>query len=110
MGAFMNVARKNGIWRFAGLWVVAGLLAGAQGSQPQAQSQTQEAKPDAGAGQAVPTNSVIKTESRIVLVDAVVTDKKGHYVTDLTQGDFKVFEDNKEQTITSFSSEANPTV
>jgi len=40
-------------------------------------------------------------------VDAVVTDKKGHYVTDLTQGDFKVFEDNKEQAITSFSSEAN---
>jgi VWFA-related protein len=46
---------------------------------------------------------VIKTESRIVLVDAVVTDKKGNYVHDLTQGDFKVYEDNKEQAITSFS-------
>ncbi len=46
---------------------------------------------------------VIKTESRIVLVDAVVTDKKGNYIRDLTQKDFKVYEDNKEQAITSFS-------
>ena len=46
---------------------------------------------------------VIKTESRIVLVDAVVTDKKGNYIHDLTQKDFKVYEDNKEQSITSFS-------
>ena len=37
----------------------------------------------------------IKAESRLVLVDAVVTDKKGSYVHDLTQNDFKVFEDNK---------------
>jgi VWFA-related protein len=38
-----------------------------------------------------------------VLVDAVVTDKKGNYVHDLRQKDFKVFEDNKEQAVTSFS-------
>lgn len=38
-----------------------------------------------------------------MLVDAVVTDKKGTYVHDLTQKDFKVFEDNKEQQIASFS-------
>ena len=51
---------------------------------------------------------VIKTESRIVLVDAVVTDKKGNYIHDLSQQDFKVFEDNKEQTITSFSFGSDP--
>ena len=45
----------------------------------------------------------IKTESRIVLVDAVVIDKKGDYIRDLTQQDFRVYEDNKEQAITSFS-------
>jgi VWFA-related protein len=61
-----------------------------------------------GQGQAVPTDTVIKTESRVVLVDAVVTDKKGHYVTDLTKEDFKVFEDNKEQSISSFSYESDP--
>jgi VWFA-related protein len=51
-----------------------------------------------------PSGGVIKTESRIVLVDAVVTDKKGNYIHGLTQQDFKVYEDNKEQPISSFSS------
>jgi VWFA-related protein len=51
---------------------------------------------------------VIKTESRIVLVDAVVTDKKGNYLHDLTQQEFKVYEDNKEQAITSFSTGSDP--
>jgi VWFA-related protein len=38
----------------------------------------------------------------------VVTDKKGNCVRDLKQKDFKVWEDNKEQTIKSFSFEADP--
>jgi len=50
---------------------------------------------------------VIKTESKLVLVDAVVTDKKGNYVRDLAQTDFKVFEDNKEQSISTFSTGAD---
>src|SRR5271156_5059570 len=48
---------------------------------------------------------VIRTETRLVLVDTVVTDKKGEYVRDLAQKDFKVWEDGKEQTLTSFSFE-----
>jgi VWFA-related protein len=51
---------------------------------------------------------VIKTEARVVLVDAVVTDKKGEYVRNLEQKDFQVWEDKKEQKITSFSFEADP--
>jgi len=51
----------------------------------------------------VPQQPVIKRESKLVLVDAVVTDKKGGYVHDLTQKDFKVYEDNKEQQVTTFS-------
>ena len=50
---------------------------------------------------------VIRTETRLVLVDAVVTDKKGEYVRDLAQKDFKVWEDGKEQSVTSFSFEEN---
>src|SRR5580693_9508839 len=50
---------------------------------------------------------VIRTETRLVLVDAVVTDKKGEYVRDLAQKDFKVWEDGKEQSFTSFSFEEN---
>jgi VWFA-related protein len=55
-----------------------------------------------------PAGATIKTETRLVLVDAVVTDKKGDYVRGLAQKDFKVYEDNHEQTITSFSFEADP--
>jgi VWFA-related protein len=53
------------------------------------------------------SSAVIKKESRLVLVDAVVTDKKGNYVRDLTQNDFKVYEDNKEQQVSSFSTGAD---
>lgn len=49
--------------------------------------------------------AVIKAQTRLVLVDTVVTDKKGNYIRDLTEKDFKVWEDNKEQAITSFSFE-----
>jgi VWFA-related protein len=49
---------------------------------------------------------VIKSETRVVLVDAVVTDKKGAYVRDLTAKDFRVWEDGKEQSIQSFTNES----
>ncbi|MBV9771608.1 MAG: VWA domain-containing protein, partial [Bryobacterales bacterium] len=52
------------------------------------------------------SGAVIRTESKLVLVDTVVTDKKGNYIHDLEAKDFRVFEDNKEQHITSFSFEA----
>src|SRR6202162_3801825 len=53
---------------------------------------------------------VIRKESRLVLVDTVVTDKKGEYVRDLKQGDFKVYEDNKEQAISTFSTGSDPAI
>jgi VWFA-related protein len=68
----------------------------AQAPAPPDQSQASQA--------AVP---VIKSESKLVLVDAVVTDKKGAYVHDLTQKDFKIYEDNKEQQVATFSSGAD---
>ncbi|HKD10208.1 MAG TPA: VWA domain-containing protein [Bryobacteraceae bacterium] len=52
-------------------------------------------------------DSMIHTESRLVVVDALVTDRKGGYPGDLTQKDFRVWEDGKEQTLTTFSKEAN---
>src|SRR5580693_7852350 len=61
-----------------------------------------------GQQQAAESAPVIKTETKLVLVDAVVTDKKGAYVRDLTVKDFKVSEDRKDQTIKSFSFEADP--
>ena len=56
----------------------------------------------------VDSGTVIRSETRVVLVDAVVTDKKGGYVRDLKQKDFKVYEDGKEQQVKSFAFEADP--
>ncbi|MBV9608185.1 MAG: VWA domain-containing protein [Acidobacteria bacterium] len=51
--------------------------------------------------------ATIRTETRLVLVDTVVTDKNGEYVRDLTAKDFRLWEDNKEQNIKSFSFESD---
>src|SRR5579864_8802532 len=69
----------------------------------QAPPQEQAAPTPSTPAQDQTSQAVIKKESRLVLVDAVVTDKKGSYVHDLNQKDFKVFEDNKEQPVASFS-------
>ena len=82
-------------------WLVAAEVR-AQQSTSQEQTSATAAPADTAGPQAI-----IKKESNLVLVDAVVTDKKGDYVHDLTQKEFKVYEDNKEQQISSFSSGAD---
>src|SRR5579859_3177596 len=87
----------------SGVFVSAVVAAGAHAQQqppPPAPAQQQAQTPP----DAIPAGIVIKKESKLVLVDAVVTDKKGKYVRDLAQGDFKVYEDGKEQNVASFSS------
>jgi VWFA-related protein len=64
-------------------------------------AQAQQPAPNAPAGDV----TTIRKETRLVLVDTVVTDKKGNYIRDLTAKDFRVWEDNKEQPIKSFSFE-----
>jgi len=61
--------------------------------------------PQAAAPQNRPP-AVMQSETRVVLVDAVVTGKKGEYIHGLTAKDFRVWEDNKEQTIQSFTVES----
>ena len=51
----------------------------------------------------------LKSESRLVLVDAVVTGKRGAAIPGLAAADFHVFEDGKEQNITAFQTHAGPT-
>jgi VWFA-related protein len=48
--------------------------------------------------------AVFKVRSRIVILDIVVTDKKGNVVTNLKQSDFTVYEDKQPQTIQTFES------
>ncbi|HLW76272.1 MAG TPA: hypothetical protein VKS01_04790, partial [Bryobacteraceae bacterium] len=81
------------------LLAVAICLAAFTGSRSRAQQQEQ--KPE-------DANVILHAETRVVLVDAVVTDKKGGYVRDLKQKDFKVYEDGKEMQVKSFSFEADP--
>jgi VWFA-related protein len=44
----------------------------------------------------------IKVETRMVLVDIVVTNRKGEQIQGLHQGDFRIKEDGKPQVISSF--------
>ena len=55
-----------------------------------------------------PTGTSLKAETREVRVDVVVTDKKGNYVEDLKTSDFRLYEDDKQQPINSFSFGADP--
>src|ERR1700690_2692567 len=82
---------------FAGGFVIGGLLA----ATPALNAQETQSRPPAGDTAA----TTIKAETRLVLVDTIVADKKGGYVSDLTLKDFKVWEDNKEQVIKTFSFE-----
>src|SRR5487761_1088105 len=50
---------------------------------------------------------VFQSETKVVLVDAIVTGKKGEYVRNLTAKDFRIWEDKKERTIRSFSLETD---
>ena len=90
--------------RLAGLSAVASCLFLSQlaGQTPSAQAPATDAGQQPGPS--------VKVESRLALVDAVVTDKKGNYVHDLTQNDFKLYEDNKEQKVASFSFGSDTTI
>src|SRR5436305_2204126 len=49
----------------------------------------------------------LKLRTQEVVVDAVIIDKKNHLVSDLTAGDFEVFEDGVKQKISSFRFESS---
>ena len=85
-----------------------------QTSFPDARPQTakpETAKPDNDQSQPVPKeggNFTIKKEVDEVVVHATVVDKDQHMVTNLDRAAFKVFEDGKEQGVTSFRHEDIP--
>jgi VWFA-related protein len=56
--------------------------------------------------QASPAPPTFGARTEAVLVDVNVTDRKGRPVTNLTQADFQVFEDNTPQTILTFDRRA----
>jgi len=88
------------------LWILVLILAlGWMGSPSHHVPAAQQANQAAGAQiQSAPSApGVIKSEANLVLVDVVATDKKEAYIRDLELKEFHVFEDDKEQPVTSFS-------
>jgi VWFA-related protein len=65
--------------------------------QPQSPSATQT------------NQDVVRINTQLVQVDAVVTDRKGRHVEDLTEDDFELFVDGKKQPLTHFSHISLPT-
>jgi len=57
----------------------------------------------AGPQSAPPQTPTFKLEVNYVEVDAVVTDKQGHFVTNLKKSDFTVLENGQPQTISTFT-------
>ena len=57
----------------------------------------------AGVAWAQADDSVIRITTSLVQIDAIVTDKDGKLVTDLTAADFEIFQDTKKRDVTAFS-------
>src|SRR5215831_7608978 len=71
----------------------------------------QQARPSNGNQSAAPSaqkpDDTLSIEVNLVNILFTVADRKGKFVTNLKKDDFKVFEDEKVQGITNFSSESN---
>jgi VWFA-related protein len=89
---------------------------------PAAQTQNQSATPEGAAGvlpqekstnqgfsapAVTPDTPIFKTTTRIVVLDVVVTDKRGAPVRGLKQSDFRVLENGHEQTVEVFEEHDN---
>ena len=78
---------------FAGLFaLLAGIALSAGQAAPPAPPQT-----------APPQTPTFKVQVDYVEVDVLVTDQQGRFVPDLTKEDFRVFEDGKPQSVSTFS-------
>ena len=96
-GGIRTLAQRSGgaALALAAAWV---LLSGAgvPAQEPQASPER------AGGADGQPQMPVFRTGINFVRVDAIVTDDDGNPVLDLTADDFRVFEDDVEQTVESF--------
>lgn len=70
--------------------------------------ETSPAKQEASKRTVYETATVLKTTTRLVVIDVVATDHKDNAVTDLTREDFTILEDGKEQKLSAFSFQQPP--
>jgi len=66
-------------------------------------SESPQSAPPARSAQQDTEDDVVRITTNLVQIDAVVVDKKGKQVTDLTADDFEISEDKRPQKITNFS-------
>lgn len=85
------------VQRFAGFVMTAIILAAGLPTGRFAQQATQNPQQTQTPGQ-----DTVRINTQLVQVDAVVTDKKGRHVEDLTQEDFELLVDGKKQPLTYF--------
>jgi VWFA-related protein len=114
-GFSFNVSTVMMRWPNWEWWLLTAILTLAA-SLVSAQSVSQDAS-SASAGQQqnrpTPQAGVLKVEAPSVVVDVIVTDKKGRSASDLTSEDFAVYDNNLQQKIVTFvppltGSEAKP--
>ncbi|MGE0129591.1 MAG: VWA domain-containing protein [Blastocatellales bacterium] len=77
-------------------------LAGQQSAQPAAQSQRQQNQQQSQRQPQQDQESVVRITTQLVQVDAIVTDKKGKHIEDLSEEDFELTVDGKRQQLTHF--------
>ncbi|HMJ08211.1 MAG TPA: VWA domain-containing protein, partial [Pyrinomonadaceae bacterium] len=53
-------------------------------------------------------DDVVTVDSSIVVLNATISDSRGHHVSGLTQSQFQIFEDGKPQEISFFAAEETP--
>ena len=100
--------REFACLRAAGLvifsWAfIAPILSGLNVVAAQAGAVGGSAEPASQSGESPSPQGVIRITVNLVQVDAIVTDSKGHQVTNLGPADFEILEDGRPQTITNFS-------
>ncbi|MGB7846834.1 MAG: VWA domain-containing protein [Candidatus Acidiferrum sp.] len=103
----MKSPRKIAYLVVPSVFLFAGLAVQAQNPAPPPTNPAPEtqAKPQAAPGQGQPKLSVTTT---VVVVPVTVKDRNGNLVADLRKDEFRVFEDDVEQVIRNFTTEAVP--
>ena len=79
-----------------------------QAQAPQGQTPQRQTPPQGGPGIQKPAPGKISVVSTLVVVPVTVKDRNGTLVADLKKDEFRIFEDNIEQQIASFTAEAFP--
>ena len=82
-----NATRAIAAWSALGFFLLTPCLAFAQAIQPAPQSD----------------DKIVRLGVTLVQVDAIVTDRDGRPVTDLSRDDFELMQDDRPQVITNFS-------